>query len=75
MEKINISLDGGLRSHQRRQGKGEVGDHQKPDKRQVTALWNQLDDMDRDIDSLRDTTQRRLRRFKQKWLERMNAAL
>ena len=48
---------------------------QKPDKKQINDLWNHLDDMDKNINTLNDTTLRRLSRFKKKWLERMNAAL
>ena len=48
---------------------------QKPDKKQINDLWNHLDDMDKNIDQLNDTTLRRMSRFKKKWLERMNAAL
>ena len=89
MEKINITLDPAasrkLKKSSDRDGNAHEEDEEgkrvaliyesKPDKKQVNDLWNQLDDMDKDIDILKDTTLRRLSRYKKKWLERMNAAL
>ena len=88
MEKINISLQGGARHARKANDSRETnmdGEEespndmmmydQKPDKKQINDLWNHLDDMDKNINTLNDTTLRRLSRFKKKWLERMNAAL
>lgn len=88
MDKINISLSGGARHARKANDSRETnidGEEegandmmmydQKPDKKQINDLWNHLDDMDKNIGQLNDTTLRRMSRFKKKWLERMNAAL